>query len=84
MISSDNLGTIVVRYLNSGTSKQSVPSFASDNSVCRKVSLALKLLHCIEGCRAENAVKYDRLRTQTPRVQQFLELPHIFPFRSVF
>src|SRR6476661_8234321 len=42
MISNDDLGTFVVRCLKLQTSKQSVPSFASHNSVYRNIRLSLK------------------------------------------
>lgn len=51
MISNNDLGTFVVQCLNLRTSKQSVPSFASYHSVYRNMSLPLKFLHCIFGCR---------------------------------
>lgn len=84
MIGNDDLGTFVVRCLNLRTSKQSVPSFASHNSVYMKVSLPLKFLHCCESCRAEHAINCDRVWGQAPRVQQLLQFLHICPSRSVF
>ena len=84
MISNDDLGTFVVRCLNLRISKQSVPSFASHNSVYRNMSLPLKFLHCCESCRAEHAINYDRVWGQAPRVQQLLQFLHILPFRAAF
>jgi len=84
MIRNDDLGTFVVRCLNLRTSKQSVPSFASHNSVYMKVSLPLKSFHCSFGCRAEHAINYDRVWGQPPRVQQLLQFLHILPFRAAF
>jgi len=82
MISNDDLGTFIVRCLKLQTSKQSVPSFASHNSVYRNMSLPLKSFHCIFGCRTENAINYDRVWGQAPRVQQLLQFLHIVPFRA--
>jgi len=84
MISNDDLGTFVVRCLNLRTSKQSVPSFASHNSVYRNIRLSLKSFHCIFGCRTENAINYDRVWGQSPRVQQLLQFLYILPFRAAF
>jgi hypothetical protein len=84
MISNDDLGTFVVWCLNLRISKQSVPSFASHNSVYRNIRLSLKSFHCMFGCRTENAINYDRVWGQSPRVQQLLQFLHILPFRAAF
>jgi hypothetical protein len=69
MISKTDLRDSVWRCLKLQTSKQSVPSFTTYNSIYGKVRLSLKFSHRCQSCWSKYAVNYDRLWAQTSRVQ---------------